>query len=463
MISRNFWLTGAVLLWMSGCVSTPSYLDPVSALRSAGGQSGPLGKLKLGIVHTENAKRAFDYIEENKRLAKVAYPLATSDIGADLVTVGLQEILEKRFKSVVQFESIEAALQGEADLVMSVDLLCTLGQRSFNTTTVDLTGTLMNRDQKILDTIEGGGKATASPWSYGFRKVLQETFSKFADNLDHSSPLIAFAERRVISAPVRGELGPPEASELETGDYYQKSWAVVIGINNYDLWPSLEYAVNDARAVKQKLEAIGFDEVIEVLDKDATRTRILTLLASELPKKVGAEDRVVLFFAGHGQTETLTDGKEQGYIIPVDGDITNYFTTAISMDQIRALSRRIPAKHMLYMMDACYSGLGFTRAAGIDPGINGYIQKITGMRSIQMITAGGKGEQVMEREGHGVFTEYLLRGLDGEADRDNDNVVTASELGAFLKPQVSRASNNLQTPQFGRLDGEGDVVFVVKP
>ena len=93
--------------------------------------------------------------------------------------------------------------------------------------------------------------------------------------------------------------------------------------------------------------------------------------------------------------------------------------------------------------------------------MDGYIKKITSMRSIQMITAGGKGEQVMERHGHGIFTEYLLRGLDGEADRDNNGVVTASELGSFIKPQVSCASNNLQTPQYGRLDGEGDVVFIV--
>ena len=132
------------------------------------------------------------------------------------------------------------------------------------------------------------------------------------------------------------------------------------------------------------------------------------------------------------------------------------------MAQVRELSSRIPAKHLLYLMDACYSGLGFTRAAGLSPLTDGYIQKIASMRSVQMITAGGKGEQVLELNGHGVFTTYILRGLDGEADRDNDGVVTASELGAYVRPQVSRASDNLQTPQYGRLDGEGDVIFITK-
>lgn len=131
------------------------------------------------------------------------------------------------------------------------------------------------------------------------------------------------------------------------------------------------------------------------------------------------------------------------------------------MQQVREASERISAKHILYVMDACYSGQGFTRALGMDPGTDGYIQKITSLRSVQMITAGGKQEQVAEQEGHGIFTQYFLRGLDGEADRDNDAVVTASELGAYLMPQVSRASDNLQTPQYGRLDGEGEVVFIV--
>lgn len=224
---------------------------------------------------------------------------------------------------------------------------------------------------------------------------------------------------------------------------------------------TLEEAVNDALSVAKKLKETGFDEIIQIVDQEATRERILTLLGVELPKKVGPEDRVVIFFAGHGQTETLADGGEQGYIIPVDGNISNYFATAISMTQIRELSQRIPAKHLLYVMDACYSGHGFTRASGLDPLMNGYVEKITAQRAVQMITAGGKNEQVMESKGHGMFTLYFLRGLAGEADRDTDEIITTSELGDYLMPQVSRATENLQTPQYGRLDREGKVVFTV--
>lgn len=249
-------------------------------------------------------------------------------------------------------------------------------------------------------------------------------------------------------------------TEQVVKSYYEKSWAVVIGINRYERWPGLEYAVNDANAVATKLKELGFDEVIKILDKDATRERILRLIGTELPQRVGKDDRLFIFFAGHGQTEDLTSGRQKGYIIPVDASISDYFTTAISMEQVREFSERISARHIYYAVDACYSGLGFTRAMGISPVIPGYIDKVARIRAVQMVTAGGKGEQVIERAGHGIFTEYLLRALDGEADMDNDGVITATELGAFLRPQVSTASDNRQTPQYGRLEGEGEMVFL---
>ncbi len=456
MRKHFLWLGPLLLCGFASCVSLPQYSDHRTELEA---KESPLKTATLGVVYSDNIQRAFEYIEENKKLAKVAYPLAVGDIGSEKVTDKLNQVLTRHFKSVVPFATIEEALKQEVDMIMTFDLLCALGQRTGSKTKVDITATFLDRNQHILEEIKASGKATALPWTYRFTEVLKSTFDQFEKNLSHSQKLKIFVGQRGVISPLHAEL--PETQRVKGAPYYHKSWAVVIGINKYDVWPPLAYAVTDALAVEKKLKEIGFEEVIEILDKEATRKRILTLLGTELPKKVGSEDRVVIFFAGHGQTESLADGREQGYIIPADGDITNYFATAISMTQVRELSQRIPAKHLLYAMDACYSGQGFSRAFGIDPAIKGYIEKITSLRSVQMITAGGKGEQVMEQQGHGVFTEYLLRGLNGEADRDNDGVVTASELGAFLMPEVSRASGNFQTPQYGRLDGEGEMVFFV--
>lgn len=262
---------------------------------------------------------------------------------------------------------------------------------------------------------------------------------------------------------IRREEGGRETHNIST--YYTRRVAVVIGINAYQHWSPLEYAVNDARSMKKRLRALKFDKVIELLDEDATRKQILNLLGTRLPQLVTKNDQVVIFFAGHGQTEVLADGSQMGYIIPVDASVEDYFSTAISMETMRTVARRLPAKHILYAIDACYSGLLIRRGAGIssvprDRRIETYLRGKTTSRAIQVITAGRKGEQVVEEGGHGLFTKYLLRGLEGEADKDGDRAVTAMELGYYLNSQVSIASDNRQTPQYGQMDGEGDNVFL---
>jgi uncharacterized caspase-like protein len=250
-------------------------------------------------------------------------------------------------------------------------------------------------------------------------------------------------------------------SKADMASLYDRSHAVVIGIDRYRKWPFLEFAVADARAVAKQFEETRFDRVVSILNEDATRARILTTLFRDLPQTVGPNDRIVFYFAGHGQTEDLEDGQKRGYIIPYDAEVDDYTKTAISMDLIKRLSSDIQAKHILYVMDCCYSGLGLSRSAGISPTVSDYIRKMSAMRAVQIITAGGKGEQVREAAGHGLFTSYFLKALAGEADYNKDNIVTGTELGAYLRPVVSNASNQAQTPLYGRLEGEGEFLFYV--
>ena len=261
-----------------------------------------------------------------------------------------------------------------------------------------------------------------------------------------------------VSSTITVMYRPRRSSDELYSTLYGRSIAVVIGIDEYTHWPPLEFAVSDARAVKDKLYSLGFHRVIELHDGRATRRQILRVLADELPKLLGENDRLFVFFAGHGQTETLSDNSREGYIIPVDGDRDNYRGTSISMSTIRSLSRRYKAKHILYAFDSCYSGLGLMRSGGMKR-ISGYIRKVCSLKAVQIITAGGQDEQVGEERGHGVFTRYLLLALDGEADLDGDSFVTASEIGGYIRPAVSRKTEDQQTPLYGWLAGEGDFVF----
>jgi len=140
----------------------------------------------------------------------------------------------------------------------------------------------------------------------------------------------------------------------------------------------------------------------------------------------------MIYFAGHGQTETLPTGGKRGYLIPVDGDTQDVFSTAISMDTLRDLSNRLPAKHVYFAMDSCYSGLGFMRGLARTPKGQGYIEKMTSLRAVQMITAGAEGEAAIEFGGQGLFTTKFLEALRGESDFDGDGVVGILDFLALL-------------------------------
>jgi uncharacterized caspase-like protein len=96
------------------------------------------------------------------------------------------------------------------------------------------------------------------------------------------------------------QMGKPE------GLYY-KSWAVVIGIENYLLAPKIPGVIEDAKAVAEVFRKLGFEEVVELYDKDASSRRLQQTLVDFLPRKVGRQDRLVIYFSGHaGITQSGT-------------------------------------------------------------------------------------------------------------------------------------------------------------
>jgi peptidoglycan/xylan/chitin deacetylase (PgdA/CDA1 family)/uncharacterized caspase-like protein len=276
------------------------------------------------------------------------------------------------------------------------------------------------------------------------------------------------ATRGKPAAVVAAAAAPEPSARL-----YRESWAVIVGINAYKSWPHLAYAVNDAQAVRDTLVrkyAFPPDHVTTLLDGEATREKILAALGDNLAdgKKVARDDRVFVFFAGHGITRKLPNGRSQGYIVPVDAAAQNYQSQAISMTNFQDASDAIPAKHVFFVMDACYSGLALTRGGGAAAGGGDrrqYLLEITRRTAREVLTAGGADEQVADNGpgGHSIFTWTLLQGLEGKADLDGDGAITATELAAYVAPAVSSLSR--QTPAFGHMPGDegGELVFISKP
>jgi len=242
---------------------------------------------------------------------------------------------------------------------------------------------------------------------------------------------------------------------------YANSWAILVGIDNYPKWPRLEYAVRDAEGVERLLvQKFGFaqERVITLKNEQATRQGILAAFHDRLAHGgLQPNDRVFVFFAGHGATRKLSSGRDLGYIVPFDADPNNLATDAIPMTEIQNIAESLPAKHALFVMDACYSGLGLTRGAANASFLRDNARRM----GRQMLTAGGTDQLVADGgpNGHSVFTWTLMQGLGGKGDLNGDGLITATELAAYVAPAVSSVSQ--QTPAFGSLPGSegGDFVF----
>jgi len=254
-----------------------------------------------------------------------------------------------------------------------------------------------------------------------------------------------------------------------------KTWAVVIGIDKYSKemngFESLPYAVSDAKAIKNSLIMnMGLKEnrIITLYNKDATKQNIEKLLGVDMTKKLAKNDRLIVYFSGHGETQAVEDNKH-GYLIPIDGKRDELYSTCVSMKHIRDFCDLIPAQQILFIIDACYSGIAGVLFKGDDENEK-KLRKLSESelriymedKGRQIMTAGKSGEKASmgeSWENHSVYTYYLLRGLKGEADYNKDGIITANELQVYLRTHVAEGTKKRQNPQIYRSIDEGEFIF----
>jgi len=231
--------------------------------------------------------------------------------------------------------------------------------------------------------------------------------------------------------------------------------AVIIGNNHYSdkkgIWQSLNTPVNDARALAKVLkEKYLFADVR--LITNATRDKIIREfhLLSERTKK---NDNILIYYAGHGYMEEST---KRGYWIPSDAsgkNIASFVRNSTIKDEIAVIAKR--AIHTLIIADSCFSGSLLSsqrRAANELIKGDGYYQKFSQRKSIQVFTAGGNEfvDDSYADSGHSPFSYFLLN----ELVLNQQEFISFSEIANNVMKGV--ANNVKQTPLKGTLYGVGD-------
>lgn len=246
-------------------------------------------------------------------------------------------------------------------------------------------------------------------------------------------------------------VGPARSAVIraERASLYDASYALVIGNGRYSRgWQPLGGVAQDVDEVSAVLEASGFS--VSVKHDLKSRELRETIEAFIAEHGNGPDDRVVIYYAGHGATLAAADGEQDGFLVPVDApaqDAPAFRSLALSMNQLQDLTARMRAKHVLYLFDSCFSGsfLHAMRGGADRPAsINADTQ-----RPVRQVITSGTAEQRVPDES--IFRRLLVKGLSGDADLNGDGYITGTELGFYLRSGVADASQGRQTPQFATL------------
>ena len=223
-----------------------------------------------------------------------------------------------------------------------------------------------------------------------------------------------------------------------------RTYAVVVGIADYKIGSyrngDLRYADSDARQVNAFLKSakggnVPVTHIRQLLNAQATYRAVIQ--ATSLFGQAKPADRVLLYFSGHGQANGF---------LPYDVQ-PGRANTVLTYEIIKAAFRRSRATTKLCIADACLSG-GMTQSASAQT--RAVASNLSAGTNVAMLLASRATQPAVEdgRRAGGTFTYYLLKGLQGLADRDADHIVTIRELHAYVSPRVGRATGGRQSPVF---------------
>jgi WD40 repeat protein len=324
---------------------------------------------------------------------------------------------------------------------------------------------------------------------------------------------VQFAQPRALSAKLNGltpttstlSVTPPTdrsgdvraqspSGSIGKAPLYEHSYALLLGNSDYlnnEVWKDLPGVRVDLREVKQALEAQGFsvvsfdDQGKPRLGKEAidlTRDRFYYQVEQFISTFGQDEDnRLLIYFAGHGYTALLRDKRKMGYLMMQDAPVLPSVSEAlenplsnqqigalhrssINMDEIETWAKNIKARHALFVFDSCFAGSVLFR--GVDAPPPDYVTELVAEPVREFLTAGNELQVVPDDS---IFRKAFVRGIQGAADaadRDHpkDGYVLASELYAYILKEVTYFSDRKQTPVFGKIFkqelAKGDFVFI---
>jgi WD40 repeat protein len=261
---------------------------------------------------------------------------------------------------------------------------------------------------------------------------------------------------------------PTPHDSLSAQNKPPKIWAVVIGISKFKSKNiDLKYADKDAQYFYDFLLSkaggeVSKDRIKLLLNGQATRENILDEIHEKL-SSVHSNERVIIYIASHG----LTGTNGEFNILGSDTDPDRLVSTGVSWQAVENQVSQADGEVVIFA-DACHSGTASR------PGFRGVIATETNalLAEIAKVKKGtalfcassgtGYSMEGPQWGGHGVFTKFLVDGLKGAADIDNDGKITIGELDGYVSGQVNSATRGKQHPKADGTLPEDVILSIVK-
>ncbi len=264
---------------------------------------------------------------------------------------------------------------------------------------------------------------------------------------------------------------------------YKNSHAILIAVDDYgpadiprtEKLKNLGGMVAQARNLGNVLRELGFDHIVELYDKDATRQKIDDVLRTYWHDGENESvDRLFIYYGGHGLSARDATGRDQSLLATYDYNLSRKTTSTFHTNDLKIRhSENIAANHVMVALDVCHSGLVTTKMSRnddvlpiTDSGRLGQIEAEIKKKARNFLVAGTSDQEALYDNG-GIFTAKLIEALKGEAD-DGDGLMAFGEIARWVKKEVitlihtsSKFRGQRQVPDFDKLGdiGRGEMLF----
>lgn len=249
---------------------------------------------------------------------------------------------------------------------------------------------------------------------------------------------------------------PKQVENFQTQDKV----AMIVGIDKYPVSSGLsrlQFAKADALALAEVLQEQGYTLIGKkpLINADATAGDLRHYLEQLRKWVIPGEGTVLFSFSGHGFAE---DGKN--YLAVHGTAMENVAGTSLAIDEVEALLQASGAKRKLVFIDACRNKPDAKGTKGAVSNRKFVLQESKGIRML-FSTEQGDVSYESPKLGHGVFSEFLLKGLRGEA-AGQDGLITFHDLERFVIKNVRNWSKeNLSGVQVPYTAGEASGDFLI--